>query len=240
MSEEIIVYWAPASFPNLQGRFALFNLNPQPIINDFVKRKNKNSKAEESYQSCTAFREEFKNTYYINYPVSTKININDFGIIDKSCEDSPWYIDRPSSFENSYALDLDIGLLFFSEHPLKIKFSPPFMHKNKSSNFGFIMSAAYDISSWFRAYMFTHQLWPGVNSFETVEGEPALYVSFDTDKKIIFKQFVVTDKLFEYSIACVNYKNIKPFVPFSELYYKFKNGNMHKMVLNEIKKNLVE
>ena len=102
------------------------------------------------------------------------------------------------------------------------------------------MSGSYDISSWFRSYMFTHQLWPGNNVFETEEGDPAVYVSFDTDKKIVFKQFVLTDALFNYSTACVNYKLIKSFAPFSELYYKFKNGNLHKMVIKEIKDNLVE
>ena len=135
MSEEIVVYWAPSSFPSLQGRFALLNLNPYPLINDLVKRKNKNAKAQESYQSCTAFREEFKNTFYVNYPTTTQINLNEFGMIDRNNIDSPWYIDRLSSFEDSHAIDLDIGLIFFCEEPLKARFYPPFMHKNKSSEF---------------------------------------------------------------------------------------------------------
>lgn len=240
MSKKSIVYWAPVSFPKLQGRFALLGLKPVPLINDLVKRKNENSSAEELYQSCTAFREGFKNTYYIKYPITTKIDVNVDGTVNKRSIDTPWFIDRKSSFSNSYALDLDLGIIFFSEDPMIASFTPPYMHKTKTSEYGFIMSGSFDISSWFRPYMFTHQLWPDINNFETIEGDAAVYISFNIDNDIEFKQFILTEKLFDYSTACVNYKFIKKFVPFKELYEKFKFGNLNKMVLKEIKENLVE
>lgn len=240
MSEEIVVYWAPSSYPNLQGRMALLNMKPIPLINYLVKQKNKKATADESYQSCTAFREEFNNSYFLTYPVSTSIEFDENGSVKKDNPDSGWYIDRASSFENSYAVDLDLGIVFFSEESLKMRITPPFMHKTQMSDYGFMMSGGFDISSWFRSYQFTHQLWPGVNNLKTIEGEAAAYVFFDTNKKVILKQFLLTDKLFNYIQACVDYKKIKKFIPFSELYYKFKEGNLNKLVLNEIKKNLVE
>jgi len=240
MDNEIIVYWAPSAYSHLQGTFALLNLKPKPLINYMVKNKKNDSSAENLYQSCTAFREEFSNTFYIEYPVTTKVYFDENGKVIRNDEVSDWYLDRRSSFENANAVDLDVGVIFFCEEPLKMKITPPYFHKTKTSETAFFTAGAYDISSWFRAIIFTHQTFPNFNYMETVSGEPAMYVSFETDKKIIFKQFVLTDSLFKYGKNCVDFKKIKPFLSFKEMYERFNSGNLNKIILKEIKENLVE
>jgi hypothetical protein len=73
------------------------------------------------------------------------------------------------------------------------------------------------------------------------EDEPLFYVEFLTDRPIILKRFVTTAKLMDYATACSTSPfKIEKNVPLISRYKRFKSARMNSLVLNEIKKNLID
>jgi hypothetical protein len=75
MSKKTIVYWSVFSYPHLQSKFGLFDLNPKSISSYMVKNRAKKSLPANTYFSCSAFKKQFKNGYYFNYPLTTKMTM---------------------------------------------------------------------------------------------------------------------------------------------------------------------
>jgi hypothetical protein len=78
---------------------------------------------------------------------------------------------------------------------------------------------------------------------ETVEissNTPLAYVEFITDKKVILKRFEINDKMRKMGSACALSVSVKRNVPLYERYKLFVNSKQDKILLKEIKKNLVE
>jgi hypothetical protein len=240
MSKKTIVYWSVFSYPHLQSKFALFDLSPKSISSYIIKNRAKKSLPANTYSSCSAFKKQFKNGYYFNYPLTTEIKFDDNGDLIRDTNDINFYLPRESSLANSNAADLDLGFLFFSEDDLEIIATPPYFHKTKTSETCFVTSGSFNISKWFRPVILTHQTFPGHKTISTTEGEPSIYIFFDTENEIQFKKFVLNEKLYDYSKNCAELKITHPFLSLEEIYRRFKNGKVDKMILKEIKENLID
>ena len=129
--------------------------------------------------------------------------------------------------------------MFFSEEPLDLTITPPYMHKTKQAQQGFISAVSFDISSWFRPYVLIYQLWEGVDTITIEEDEPIAYLKFNTEKKVVFKPFKLTLELESQTNACLDHKHTKPHQSMEELYDRFHRTGMHKRVLKEIKENVI-
>jgi hypothetical protein len=240
MSKKTIVYWSVFSYPHLQSKFALYDLEPKSISSYIIKNRAKNTSPANTYSSCSSFKKQFHNGYYFNYPLTTEIKFDDNGNIIRDTNDANWYLPRESSLNNSNSADFDLGFLFFSEEDIEIMATPPYLHKTKTSETSFVTSGSFNISKWFRPVMLTHHTFPGHNSISTVEGEPSVYIFFDTENQIEFRKFVLNEKLYDYGKNCVELKLTHPFLSLEEMYTRFKNGKVDKMILKEIKENLVD
>ena len=73
------------------------------------------------------------------------------------------------------------------------------------------------------------------------ENEPIFYVEILTDKKIKIERFMPNDNILKYSASCVNStKTLGKLLSLNKRYKQFKESSMHKIILNEIKRNVVE
>jgi hypothetical protein len=243
-SDEIIVYWCPSESIVDQEAFSLLDMKPKPFMSDFLKKRNKDilpytgDKFGSGYHVCTALHELVDNTYIVNSPVSVDVSLSEEGYVNRNLFGHNWFKERGQSFNNSISFDFLLSYALFSEEPLEVSLTPAYMHKNEQSRSGFLSSVKWDISSWFRPFIFIYHLWEGERGMSFVEGEPIGYFHFHTDKKVIFKEFKMTKEIQEQLMACTGHKNVIPWQKMNDLYFRFNRG-MKNRVLLEIKKNLI-
>jgi hypothetical protein len=229
MGKTKIVYWG--IFDDY-AKNSLLDLEPKSLIKDFSESQQ-NFKGQ-NYVSCPAFREKHKNTFisYIPYDIS-------FGYRDGTYYRNKEEITlRDGLYDDSYAFDLKLLRIFYSEEPQILETSPAFLHKTSYSSMGHQASGAFDIGKWLRPSAPTFQLWPGVTEFSAIEGEAHMYFNFPNEKKIHLQQFYVSDKIKELSEANVSFKSYLPKQNLNSLYSRFLKSNQKNIIIEEIKKNL--
>jgi hypothetical protein len=108
-------------------------------------------------------------------------------------------------------------------------------------NYGTSVPGAFDISQWFRPHVFEVQMWDQVGTFIVKEGEPLFTIEFITNRPIVLKKFAMSEALVKYSDSCVDsYKFFGQWIGLAKKYKIFKNTKMDKLILKEIKNNLVD
>lgn len=251
LTTPLIVYWSPFTTVQNQYNQVLLDLKPISFRSYVVNNKAIDPKIptpnpktpypleNNGYHTCSAMHELAKNTFIIKAPFSAEIHLDDNGSI-KDSYFSGWFIPRIGSFNNSFCVDFDLPYLFFSEEEVNMQLTPPYMTKTLQQEYGFPAAVEFDISQWFRPLIITYQLWEEVNSFKIKENEPLIYITFDTNRPIILKQFNLTENLVNQATACMRYKRIRPFEPLKSLYSTFKATKMNQLILKEIKDNLID
>jgi hypothetical protein len=210
----------------------LLDLEPKSLIKDFAKSQagHKNG----NYVACPAFREKHKNTFISYIPFDISVRYADGGHYTNRDEVTP----RTGLYDDSYAFDLGLFRIFYSEDPQIMETSPAFLHQTSYSSMGHQASGAFDIGRWLRPSAPTFQLWSGVTEFSASEGEPHMYFNFPNENKIQLKQFYVSDKVKELSDANVSFKSYLPKQNLNSLYSRFIRSNQKNILIEEIKKNL--
>ena len=248
--EEVVVYWSPHSNMNRRHQQDLLDIAPRSLMSDLQKRRAIDPKMPPAshvrqnthpgnYHMCAALHTLAKNTFIARAPFSADISLDEQGTILENQMYNGWFSERVTSLEGAFAVDFDVAYLFFSEEPLEITVTPPYMHKTKQAEQGFVSSVAFDISSWLRPVVLIYQLFEGVNKITIEEDDPIAYLTFNTKKKVVFKAFKHTADIEDQVQACLGYKHIKPYEKMEDLYEQFRKTGMHERVLKEIKANLI-
>ena len=72
------------------------------------------------------------------------------------------------------------------------------------------------------------------------KNEHIFYVHFDIENDIEFAQFTMSDEIRQISDTCSSATSWEKNVPIHCRYERFHKSNLNKIVLREIKKNIVE
>jgi hypothetical protein len=192
------------------------------------------------YLSCSAAQDLYKNTFVINSPFSSNINI--LGNEEAYTLDNQkgYWLLRDYTLDNRIRIDFDFGHIFFAEEPVKMTMYPPYMHKTKSMNNATVAAGRYDISKWFRPINPSFILWENEKSLSIEKDEPLVYIDFETDKKVILKQFDLTEELQSVINQNLFYRDMFPHTKLNELYDRFTRSNRHKLVSRLIKESLLD
>lgn len=242
----ITIYWSPWATLDGEIHQTLLDLKPQSLLTDLRNRKPNNPQipltnniiASGNYQACSALHTLAKNMFIFRSPLNVSVDLDHTGAIIPS-RYSGWFSERLSSIENAFCIDYNLPFLLFSEDSVDLTLTPPYMHKTKQTDFGFLTAASFDISRWFRSIPAIYQLWEGVNHLEILENEPISYIKFNTDKQIIFKQFKLSPDVIKTVRACQDYKMAKPAQPMYKLYDLFTRTGVRDRVLKVIKDNVL-
>jgi hypothetical protein len=206
----------------------------EPLLKDISFSQKTHTKS--NYISCPAIREKHKNTFFTRMPC----DVNFFYKENNYYTNIPEKISlRQGLYENSHSFNLAFNRIFYSPLPQIMEVSPAFLHNTTYSKYGHAPSGAFDIGQWFRPSGPNFQLWSGINEFKAFKGEPHLYFNFPNKNKITLKQFHVTDKLFEISKENVMYKETNPKQNLDFLYKMFQKSSNKKIIMQEIKNNLI-
>lgn len=244
--DPLVVYWSPYCSVSNQYQRLLTDNKLQRLMHNLIQRKSKNPIVPNSanlqnsgYQACPAVHELVNNTYIMSSPFDLDIFLNLNGEIIKNNQSSQYFTERISSFDNSFCIDLHLGILLFSEESINIELMHPYMNKTAYLELGFLTSAKYDIGRWLRPIPLIYQLWDDVRNFKVSKGDALAYIKFNTDRDIVFKQFEITEKIIVQAEACIDNKVFLPFQSLSTLYEKFIKSGFRASVLKEIKSNLL-
>jgi len=208
-----------------------------PLFQTVVKDRNKETDPSSSYYKCKSAQELLNNTFIL--PNTRDLNISFIDGRMLSSPDSKYFRARLPVFDSGPAVDYDCRWLFFSEDDVSIHLTPPYYHNTTASKYGTLLSGEFNISKWFRPIVPTFSLWDNSSSLSISKGDPLAYVKFISDKKVVLREFVETDKIRIIMQECVLLKEKFPNLPLSESYNKFLLANKHKELIKEIRANLV-
>jgi len=242
----LVIYWSPHSSGEIPiiGEWNMMYPEPTNVFSDLMKVKNLEAK-DNSFMSCPAATGRLKNMFVFKNGMNSEYEF------DNTDPKNRWIrlisengisvrYTRQSAWSNGASLDFSMQHIFFSEEPVDAVFSPPFMHQAEYIKYGTCIPGTYDISKWFRPFVFEIQTWKSSGKFILPEGDPLFYIEAFTDRKIILKRFVMNKTLHDYAQACVKAKNeYGSHLPLVENYRRFTSSRMNELILKEIKANLL-
>lgn len=227
----ITVYWACSDKEWLRAK------EPANVFKDFVgKEKSKNI----TLNFCPAFKNYLNNVYKITSIYDYEFK-TDGEVVTSDMYDQNFYNDhvgirsikdKSFSFANQWT--------FFTEKDsLEISLSAPILEDNYIAKNCTFIPGKFDIGKWFRVIDVAFYLKEGVDIFKVKEGDALQYLTFHTNEKIIFKQFMVNDTIKQYLLAVDNSRKNRNTRPrdLNQFYKMFKNK---KRIIKEIKKNLID
>lgn len=214
---------------------------PEPVIKRLYSRKKTDAKNSNiNIGQCPSINGYLKNMFALKslYDYEFSIFGNDIRSNDYTQE-----------FMNDHLLIRDIEDKFFSFFQKYIFFTEedslnmsaylhPIFENNEIERKTFSIPGEFDIGKWFRNIEFPFYLKDNEDTFSITSEDYYTYIKFDTNEKIIFKQFIPTKEIEFYLGSTLNsYSHMKHGSNSLEDYYhlfKFKD-----IVINEIKKNLI-
>jgi hypothetical protein len=247
--EPIVVYWAPEAILEKEHQQIMLDIALKPVMSDIQKRRDKKivqagPNAEDphanGYHKCTALHELTENMFYIKAPFAVDIEFDDSGKVKRGQSYSGWFHDRVSSLKNGNSADFDLCYMLFCEESLNVSITPPYLHKTSQPEYGYVSAVKWDIGSWFRPFVLIYQLWEGKQRIYFEKDEPLAYITFDTKREIIFKEYKINETIINIANTCLKHKTIIPLETMQKLYDRFVKTSIKKRLISEIKKNLIE
>ena len=230
--ETVNVYWSNYSNLDRVTRQALYLDSFKPLLPELLKTKDE-------YASCKSLHSIFKNTFYIEHPADRHFIFDKNVGSDLNMYNGWVYLENPQ-INPKITFHYDLQWIFVAEEEIEIQQTPAYMHKISESQYGHIVAGSYDISKWIRPIGASYRLWDGVQEIYLKEGDPVMYINFATDKKVNLIRFEPTPKINEIISGATNLKEIKPNIPLSDLYRRFKDSKRMEIAMKEIKSNLLE
>jgi hypothetical protein len=230
---EIIVYWSCGEKEWLRAS------EPESVYKNLIKNTNiQNDKA----NMCPAFKSHMSNIFSLKSMYSYEFSRDPITkVVTTDLYDQKFFnkhVDIRS--QDSELISFVHDLIFFTEdETLEMSAGMfPFMEDNNITKNCIIFPGKIDIGKWFRSFDFAFYFKNGINSFKIEEDEIYSYIKFHTNKKIIFKQFIMNDKLIKYSKDILDAKSSRK-IKFRNLSNYYKMLKHKKYIIEEIKKNII-
>ena len=238
MTNETIVYWAPAFETGLiDWNMLYYDLES---VHDTIRDKKTNSKPNQNFFYCPAFTNVTKSTFVLKNPISSHYTIdqeNNIIATTKNHVNSTLF--HPPSIENCLTMIYGLKWIFFSEEDVDMTLTAPYFTPSPHMQYGAAVPGRFKINSWFRAVNLEFNFWPGVREFKTEAEEVLGYVNFQTEKNIKLVRFEMNEKLHQYSNAGIQSSVWESWIPMHKRYERFKKSRMNELVLKEIKGNVL-
>jgi hypothetical protein len=228
----ITVYWAC-----LEDQWMLAQ-QPQSVASKFYQNYSFNNDEPASLINyCPSFNGNLKNLYTLQsiYDYDFKI-INDQISTDKY--DGQFFNEHVTirSFKNRF-FSFNNRYIFFTDEPsLNVTFYEyPFLEDNNITTRCIIPAGQFDIGCWFRNTEFSFFLKKEFDEFKISNREIYSYMRIHSNKNIKFVQFRYTQKISEYNKDGFQLTR----TPLKKLENYYKNFKNKKLILKEIRENII-
>jgi hypothetical protein len=247
--DTITVYWAPSLFDPDKESWSMMYPEPYPL------KKDLNDKAElgAGIKICPAVKDGINNVFVLSTAIDDDFEIP-IDIIKEMVEGEQFdkfipidganlglRLSRPPEYVDSYNYTYNLGWMFFADEPVDMRFTSPWFPPSSPLEGASLPPGQFDIGRWYRSINLEYVTPQDSTRFSLKAGDAIAYLEFMTDKKIIFKRYVSSDRLTalskEFSSSSARFGFYKKL---SERYTIAKRSKMTELVLAEIKKNLVE
>ena len=230
--KEIVVYWTCLNKEWMRSN---------PPVDIYKNAIKKDSYMHIALNMCPGFKDYTKNHFGIQSIFDYEFAFNGDEFYSKDYDKQ--FFEKNISIRSAKdkAFSFNQYYIFFTEEK-SLKFSCgiyPFLEDNNITKRCTIVPGTIDIGKWFRTIDFAFFLKEGFNEFKVKEGEIFQYVKFDTNAKIKFKQFKMTEKLLSYNDDITHSKSNRR-VKMRDLSEYYSMFNMKKSIIKEIKENLIE
>lgn len=216
----------------------------------FVKVRDKvifgDYEASDLLNKCPAYLNVHRNMFVITYPFNYAYRWTDYGIVsnlyNQEFFENMLLMRDPA---NGYSSLEKPKLYFFSEEDMEMEVLKAYHHDNDFVNKASFVEGSFNISKHFRPLEYPHKFKQKNTEITLNRGDAIAYVKFKTNKKVVLKQFNVTQEMLNMSkkiISLRNYSsNVKLFAKPLEFYYDlFEKHKLKNYYLRLIKNNLVE
>lgn len=240
MSNNLLtIYWTIITVPERQTYANLLWSPPSSLLSSLPPAHDSTS-VFGNYRLCSGAQDILKHTYVLTHPVTSTVDVKgDFLQPQIQSLDNAWYSDS-ASLKNRYRINYDYSWAFFCQEPVTMRITPPYMHNTTDKLGGALATGSFDISKWFRPVNLTYMLWENSNSITVTKGDPAVYIEFLTDKKIVLKQFTCNQEVLSTAQQVIESNAFFSLLPLSARYERFLSSNRHKHILKLIKENLLD
>ena len=198
-----------------------------------------------SVSRCPAIVDDIKNTFVIKSPVDITIDISksSFQVTNQDLAFAQAFLGEPQGKFGIHQLSLSYN--FFAEKSLLITQLPAYYDSNSYIDNTHTITASFDIGRWYRpAGKPAFILKKDAKQVVIKQGDPLLYVRFNTQEKVKLIEFddTVFRNLKERSPdwICTTFKRqANSVTPLAKCYELFEMYKMRQRMLKLIKKNLV-
>lgn len=242
----ITVYWAPSNFNIEDESWNFPYLDPVPVMNTLASKASSSD-----FISCPAFRDSIKNVYSFNSAFDEYTQL-DPGLLEFLQKDQNLLIPidtqlriplsrvRKNSLDNHVNVLYDMSWVMFADEPLTARFTAPYAPATAPAEGAILASGQFDIGKWFRSFTLEYFLPLNTEHFGYDKDESLFYVQFMTDRKIVFKRFMVNEKLASLEQEMIQSPRRYGFgLTLKQRYEMFYKARMRSMILDEIQKNIV-
>jgi hypothetical protein len=258
--DTVIVYWSVPNYIPAQESWSMLYSEPESVATEVRKDKSKDSGAR-SIHGCPAAKDTFTNLFTVKSQIDNTIEFSDelLRSVEKELQDAYnnsqrdglalhtnskvllWAV-RPSSFKDNANILLNMGWLFFADEPLTAEFTAPYYPATSPASNVRLSPGRFDIGQWFRPYHLDYHVPFTTKTLTFKKNDDLFYIKLHTEKKVVFKRFVMTVELENLHKEFVESPNRYStfFAPLEEKYKIAKNTKMTEQVLHHIRKNCVE
>jgi hypothetical protein len=238
MSTKKIVYWAPVFFDDKKD-WNIFYYDLESLY-DYHRPHIDNKSSPNNFFLCPAFKNLTRNTFLIKNPMHTHFIFEDG--VAKVKSRNHVHIDKQHdpSMKDGTLIMYGMQFIFFSEDDIIAKLSSPFFNQSPHLQNCALVPGQLNIKRWFRNLNLEFMLWPGKNELEFQQDEVIAYINFECgDSEVVLKRFQMNEKLHKLMSTCATSTTWEAFASIQERYQRFMKTRTNVLVLDEIKKNLV-
>lgn len=231
MNKPIVVYWTVNAPEWMRAK------EPHPIYNsEFLKEYTQ----EIGLNMCPSFKNHMKNIFGIRSLYTYDFSIAGDNIVSDKYDQKffDYHVSQRSIKNKCFSFDQHI-LFFTEEKSLNMNIGLyPFFEQNEITKRCMTIPGKMDIGKWFRSTDFAFFLKNEYTQFFINEDDIYQYIKFDTDRKIIFKQFYLNPFLLNQlnSVSSSKFNRPRSFRKIEEYYSMLKNKDR---IIKEIKENLI-
>ena len=245
-SDTITVYWGPGERLPYPSRNNMIHRKPESLLS-FIHGERT---PEAQQVRCPAIKDRLDNVYVMKSAVDDTFdfNLDEVAAVKDGYDQHIYDVDskfkviktRVPNLKNYYPATYMLSWLFFASEPVMAKFTAPYYPAFSPIKGALLATGEYDIGRWFRPVALDYHIPIDQSHFELHKDDPVMFVEFMTDKKVVFKRFQPDDILHSLSVEYANTPtSVGPNLSLEERYELAEDSEMTKIVLANIKKNLV-
>ena len=237
-----VVYWCIPKSP-----YYLNFTQPEPLIKDInaLKESIVTTAPESDFVKCPAVHNHVRNTFVIRSPIDLTFISDGKEVLTKNYNqeifDNLFIIrDVPSGFLSLTITDA----FFFTEEDCEMTLTGAYLSNNDASKYLSVLPGVFNISKWFRNIDFACFIREFNKEINIKQGDPLMYLKFNSKEPIVFKKFYYTKEIAEISSIVIKQKVFqkeKSINTYLETVYNlFTKSKIKNRLLVEIKRNLME